>query len=514
MGLLVVIACAGCGGGGDDQTPEPRTVTIVLAGSASEGSVFSASGLDCGSACSLEVPPGVIVQLSAVVPPGVVFMGWDGGGCTGTDIGCNVTILDDVTVTATFDQKLETIELPTTTNHDLDLLIVNANDVSTLEEQNNLKLAIPAFLDVLRTSPAGMPDLHIGVVTSDMGALGVDVGDPRCSDSDQGRLVKGDPDGTGQCPMITDNFISALASGSNFTGPLTTAVNCMLSNGMVGCSFEQHLESMHAALNGNPANAGFLRPGALLAVLIRSDQDDCSAIDPGLFGPESAALGPMSTFRCFEKGIRCAEGRDTDLRAVGTKTDCVPDEASTYLSGLQGYVDFLHGLKADPRSVIVGVLSGDPAPVEVGTATPTGGSPRPDLVPSCTWMTSQGATVTADPGIRLAAFANAFGPTRGMAVTECSPDYDPQLVQFAKLVRNAVGYPCIDGELYAPDACTLTYSDGTPIPACTPAVDNQPCWRTMVDATACNASPSHLHLSIVDPAPPPNAYVTGTCRIN
>jgi hypothetical protein len=357
-----------------------------------------------------------------------------------------------------------------------------------------------------------MPSLHVGVVTSDMGTLGVPTGDPACSDPDNGDLVKGDPDLANQCAQVSDNFLSVDGATTNFTGTLADAFTCIAAVGQNGCGFEQHLESMRAALDGNPANVGFLRPDALLAVLILGDEDDCSTMNPNFFGAETSELGPLDSFRCFEKGVRCAEGRDVELRTAGPKTDCVPDDASAYLYPVSHYVDFLRGLKADPRSVLVATMAGDPTPVEVGSRTPMGGQPRPDLIPSCVYHVEEW-TKTADPGIRLVAFGDAFGAARGVALSECTEDYTPQLRQIGRMIRNAIGYECVDGELYAPDACTLEYSTGASIDQCTTALDNPPCWHVVIDATACPAG-ANQHLIIADPAPPPGAYITGSCRIN
>ena len=42
----------------------------------------------------------------------------------------------------------------------------------------------------------------------------------------------------------------------------------LASVGASGCGFEQHLEAVHRALADNPANAGFLRDDANLAVIL------------------------------------------------------------------------------------------------------------------------------------------------------------------------------------------------------------------------------------------------------
>ena len=55
-------------------------------------------------------------------------------------------------------------------SHQLDLLVQMDNTLA--DEQENLAANLPVLLDVLATLPGGMPDLHVGVVTSDLGASG------------------------------------------------------------------------------------------------------------------------------------------------------------------------------------------------------------------------------------------------------------------------------------------------------------------------------------------------------
>ena len=59
------------------------------------------AGIDCGLSCSAIYDVGTAVALSAQPGPFSVFMGWSGGGCSGTG-PCNVTLAGDTTVTATF----------------------------------------------------------------------------------------------------------------------------------------------------------------------------------------------------------------------------------------------------------------------------------------------------------------------------------------------------------------------------------------------------------------------------
>jgi hypothetical protein len=62
----------------------------------------SPSGIECGSKCSAQFEKGTEVTLTATAAPGSTFVGWSGGGCSGTG-SCAKTLKVDVTVTATFD---------------------------------------------------------------------------------------------------------------------------------------------------------------------------------------------------------------------------------------------------------------------------------------------------------------------------------------------------------------------------------------------------------------------------
>src|SRR5206468_7327388 len=104
---------------------------------------------------------------------------------------------------------------------------------------------------------------------------------------------------------------------ANYTGNLADVLACITPLGDTGCGFGHQLGSIARALgaDGAPAparNAGFLRPGADLAILILSDADDCSAPPTTVLyslngGPDnkSNGLGPMARYRCNEFGHLC-----------------------------------------------------------------------------------------------------------------------------------------------------------------------------------------------------------------
>ena len=62
--------------------------------------------------------------------------------------------------------------------------------------------------------------------------------------------------------------------------PAVEALSCIAPQGIDGCGFESPLEAMAQALNPdaawNTAERPFLRPGGVLAIVILTDEVDCS----------------------------------------------------------------------------------------------------------------------------------------------------------------------------------------------------------------------------------------------
>src|SRR5678815_649034 len=65
-------------------------------------------------------------------------------------------------------------DIPVTVNRDIDILFVIDDSPSMLDKQTNLKANFPTFIDVLNTIQGGLPNVHIGVVSSDLGTKGAD----------------------------------------------------------------------------------------------------------------------------------------------------------------------------------------------------------------------------------------------------------------------------------------------------------------------------------------------------
>ena len=81
-------------------------------------------------------------------------------------------------------------------------------------------------------------------------------------------------------------FISDIGGVRNYTGRLENVFTCIAALGETGCGFEHQFAAVPRALgaDGRPApaeNQGFLRPDAYLAIVLVTNEDDCSA-SPGV----------------------------------------------------------------------------------------------------------------------------------------------------------------------------------------------------------------------------------------
>jgi hypothetical protein len=63
----------------------------------------SPAGILCGNDCSQTYDIGEMVTLTAAAAQGSTFVGMSGGGCSGTQVTCTITMDAAKTVTATFD---------------------------------------------------------------------------------------------------------------------------------------------------------------------------------------------------------------------------------------------------------------------------------------------------------------------------------------------------------------------------------------------------------------------------
>jgi hypothetical protein len=321
---------------------------------------------------------------------------------------------------------------------DVDLLFVIDNSQSMGDEQENLKQNFPKLIDALRTDKLGpdgsgkpctandtsgckIPNVRIGIVSTDLGAGNYGIAGCEGSGGDQGKLQNRATSAT--CTPPTDAYISYHEGQTNVPGAgrdpiqrVKDAFSCIAGIGIQGCGFEQTLEASRRALDPSlQVNPGFLRNDALLAVVYITDEDDCSASNPQLYDPTQRGLtdplGPHTSFRCFEFGVHCdcAGGSTCTRTTVGPRQNCVPGSmtggTASYLHTVDIYKRFFNTLKTvnnepNPRRLIMAAIAGPTSPVVVemdGTI--------PTLKPSC--YTRQGDDGSV-PAIRIKALVHHF----------------------------------------------------------------------------------------------------------
>ena len=195
-----------------------------------------------------------------------------------------------------------------------DILFVVDDSGSMQPHQTNLANNLAAFINKLQTS-AVVNDFQIGVTTTSVTGFGGN------GTGEQGCFVG--PILAGGSPTLVADFQAQVAVGTGGSGK------------------EQPLLAMRRALEGPlPAgctnNAGFLRPGAKLAVVLLTDEDDCS----------DAAVAATNNAQCHNDAGDGVDYKFTRIDPVSAYADLL---LATPLGG-------------EVRDVVVGVIAGlDPA---------------------------------------------------------------------------------------------------------------------------------------------------------
>lgn len=382
----------------------------------------------------------------------------------------------------------------------IDVLFVVDNSPSMYPKQKALAENFPKMIDVLKNLEGGLPDVHIGVVSSDVGAGGGEAGG-NCSVvlGNQGILWGNDPDAdpdaqankyatlkniNNGCGMnmgarwIQDiRGVDGVTRDRNYTGSLTDVFSCMAKAvGVNGCGYEHTLQSLRVALNPadniNPQNLKFLRPKAFLGIVIVSDEDDCSA-DPGFQTNDSMffprPLGETPDLRCAARGHVCngqaipnydpETGYTSTVPFTANLTDCqakddgaagVRDYKALPLIRIRDMIDSVKQVKARPEEQILvtgiigwpesGNLSGVQYRIDKDpTSLPPEQQKLWDYMPICTLpdqKSADGNIYKAYAGLRLKKFIDGFG-SNGQVYSICNTAGFASAMQ---QIGNAVAY--------------------------------------------------------------------------
>lgn len=420
---------------------------------------------------------------------------------------------DRTIATVPVDQgKVEVKDIPANPRREIDILFVIDDSPSMKDEQDSLRANFSRMIGVLDSIDGGRPDVQIGVITPNLGASAIDgtVAAPIGACSLQGEAGALRAQFSGGPRFLRDVDDGAGGREVNYPGTLAEAFAALADVGIAGCGIEQHLEATKRATDGsNPANAGFLRDGAYLAVIMIADEDDCSLAKSTLFDGNRTdpTYGDRVNFRCTSQGVACDSPATDFEAAIGVRKDCHPRFEATELTQVDRYVEHLKRLKANPLDVIVAGIVGDPEPFEIttkGSTTVLKNSCLPGSGPG-------GTTQEALPAVRTADFLAQF-LTRNTRTTICDGDLSAGLVQIGGLLKDVIVDPCFDNQLVDADPstpgtqydCSITEVQrraGQPdqelgvLPPC--EAGRFPCWRIEEDAEKCAYTNTDPHLKLV-----------------
>jgi hypothetical protein len=316
--------------------------------------------------------------------------------------GCDpvpANAVEDCRVTAVLPDAVQT-----------DILFVIDDSLSMQEEQANLSANLGAFIDALAASPV-QNDFRVGVTSTSVEGFTLTAqaygGGPAAGDPyPDGALVAIQQDATGDGipgDLTYDPVAYAATGGWGGSRILDkgspTLVRDFKANvllGLDGSGKEQPFRAARLALSDRllDANAGFLRPGARLAVIFVTDEDDCSdSIDPRA----------TSNAECHASSVKDADPPVLDP----------PGELAGFLLG---------PVDGELRDVAVGAIAGF--------------NPN-TLAPSCGDASICADTTCAtayDDGERFAALRAALGAARMRLGSICDASFRDSLTGFAEIL--------------------------------------------------------------------------------
>lgn len=371
------------------------------------------------------------------------------------------------------------IEIAVTNLDSLDLLFVIDDSESMREEQAALRAQLTNLADVLTTGDRdgdGMQDqppvrdLHLGVVSADLGAAGLE-GVPGCTGLGDDAVLQhvGDPERSG-CASAFPRFLRYEEGETNAT-QLGNDFGCMASLGTAGCAIEQPLEAALRALwpaqdqslafaasadgssvtsHGDQENAGFTAVDgrvSALGIVIVTDEDDCSVEDAESFA--AAGEAEPANLRCFSRPHALF---DTRRYASALRRLRGDDDALVFFGAIVGVPDDLvnqaeldeHVLDTpEERDAHYQAILDDPRMQQAvdpdSTLEGAGG-----LVPSCSVDNDGDRQVEsrAIPPRRIVEVVRQFG-THGFLASICQKDFSPVLQPMLDAIGHRVRSVCL-----------------------------------------------------------------------
>lgn len=386
----------------------------------------------------------------------------------------------------------------------VDLLFVVDNSGSMRQEQGNLKEQFPPLITTLTTGMKSdgktfppVKDLHLGVVSTDMGLAGVPNNFPGCNTQrhinggDDGVLLHPGMTGPG-CPATFPQQWLSFVQGRDNPMKIADDFGCIANLGTTGCGFEQQLEAGLKALwpknyvdaeanvyppEKNPilflsttmegryghgdqsptqgGNAGFLRNDpvkglSLIAIIIVSDEEDCSSKDTSHFVSTSDPMNPLSkqgiNLRCFYnkqnmfeteryvKGFMGLRPGNTQLviygAIVGVPVDLVDANARQAVNfDDQAQRDAYYDLILNDNRMTERPMN-ENVPVQANVA------------PSCSRTDKAGERADAYPPRRMVEVAKGIG-ANAVVQSICQDNFGPAMDAIIDVIAKQLGAVCL-----------------------------------------------------------------------
>ncbi len=324
---------------------------------------------------------------------------------------------------------------------DVDLLFVIDDSGSMAEEQASLEREIPRLIEGLTNPPLdaeGNPEwnavqsLHVAVVTTNLGTRGVPVSSARVGAACAASGGRGDDGALRVTPACGPNAVLRWREGDD-PAAFAAQVGCLTDAGTSGCGLEQPLAAAVLALDQPPGTTPFPRPEALLAVVVLSDEEDCSLGDAAGFFAGSET------------------GRELNQRCV---------REPNLLEPIDGLVA---GLLAgrDPESFLFAALVGLPEDLQEASLETMLADERMQyrltsdnalgLVPACESFdsTTGESRGQAAPGRRYVELAQRFEGSLVRSI--CAESFQPAIAELTRRLGGRVSGVCATRSL-TPDA--------------------------------------------------------------
>jgi hypothetical protein len=269
-----------------------------------------------------------------------------GGTSTGSGVG-STTKVDKIDIVVSVDNSRSMADKQQILSLALADLVQSLTNPSCIDAMGNQASTQPATS--VDPCPAGTTrefapifDIHVGIITSSLGGHGSDAcsvtndvqscpGSPNPSNNDQGHLIsRTDACSASMVPTYQDQGFLAwdpsgklVPAGDSSAADFTSKFSAMvLGVGQVGCGYESQMESWYRFLAdpepykditlqaGKATPSGtdtvllqqrsrFLRPDSLLAILMLSDEDDCSIKESGQFYYAAQQQNPQDSKKKF-----------------------------------------------------------------------------------------------------------------------------------------------------------------------------------------------------------------------